>query len=70
MNSLPASYLANLDTKLDSDGPGDNTHKPCRPERRVLLEQEYEKLLRWGGAQQTDPPVQPEPEGTPPDAGS
>jgi tetratricopeptide (TPR) repeat protein len=37
------------DLVIDADGPGDNTHRPCRPERRALLEAEREKLRRWGG---------------------
>ena len=36
---------------VDSDEPGDNTIRPCRPERRALLEKERELLNRWGAAQ-------------------
>jgi hypothetical protein len=38
-----------LETDLDLDQPGDNTVRPCRPERRAALEAEREKLRRWGG---------------------
>jgi hypothetical protein len=33
---------------VDSDGPGDNTRRPCRPERRALLEKERELLHLYG----------------------
>jgi len=32
---------------VSSDGPGDNTIRPCRPERRAALEAERELLRRW-----------------------
>jgi hypothetical protein len=32
---------------IDSDEPGDNTIRPCRPELRAALEAEREKLRRW-----------------------
>jgi hypothetical protein len=42
---------------VDSDGPGDNTIRPCRPERRAFLEADREKLRRWQtGEAQPEPP--------------
>jgi tetratricopeptide (TPR) repeat protein len=32
---------------VDSDGPGDNTYRPGRPERRALLEKEREQRRLW-----------------------
>ena len=36
---------------VDSDGPGDNTIRPCRPELRSILEREREILRRYGTAE-------------------
>jgi hypothetical protein len=45
MNPLPP-YPDSVN--VDSDGPGDNTIRPCSPERRAFLERERELLRRWG----------------------
>src|SRR5258708_1890754 len=39
-----------------AEGPGDNTIRPCRPERRAALEAERELLRKWGVL--GDPPKQ------------
>jgi hypothetical protein len=39
-----------------SDGPGDTTVRPCRPELLPYLLAERERLARWGEQIQRKPP--------------
>ncbi len=41
--AIPPS-LDNLVVNFDSDEPGDNAIRPCRPERRSILEKERQTL--------------------------
>jgi hypothetical protein len=44
----PIYFAPDDDVEVDSDEPGDNTIRPCRPERRAILEKVRELLRRWG----------------------
>jgi len=46
---------------IDFDGPGDNTIRPCPPERRASLEAYREKLRQWGALK--DPAAEKSPDG-------